>query len=87
MATPISDFFKAGSLGYSPASRPGEFDGLELRAANWRVEALDVNSIQSSFFSDTNRFPAGSIEFDCALLMRDIRHEWHGQQPICCNAA
>jgi len=22
-------------------------------------------------------FPAGSVTFDCALIMRNIAHEWH----------
>ena len=34
--------------------------------------------VESSFFEDQVRFPAGSVEFDCALLMRGIEHEWHG---------
>jgi hypothetical protein len=25
----------------------------------------------------------GSIEFDCALLMRGIDHEWHGKADLC----
>jgi hypothetical protein len=28
-------------------------------------------------------FPRSAIKFDCALLMRGIRHEWHGQAPLC----
>jgi hypothetical protein len=27
-------------------------------------------------------FPAGSVELDCALLMRGIDHEWHGREPL-----
>ena len=82
-----SEFFRSGSVGYSPASRVGEFDGLELRTPNWRVEPLDVKSIHSSFFGDAERFPAGSVHFDCALLMRGVQHEWHGREPICCTSA
>ena len=29
-------------------------------------------------------FPKGSIQFDCALLMRGIEHEWRGQADLCC---
>jgi hypothetical protein len=32
-------------------------------------------------------FPKGSIEFDCALLMRGIEHEWHGVPDLCCADA
>lgn len=80
----VSDFFEAGSLGYSSTSRPGSFDGLELRVEEWAVEPLAVSAVSSSFFEDEHRFPAGSMEFDCALLMRDIDHEWLGRENLCC---
>jgi hypothetical protein len=72
-----SDFFKRGSVGYSPTSREGQFDGLELRTFGWKVRPLAVESIESSFFDDPAIFPRGSAEFDCALLMRHVEHEWH----------
>ena len=78
-----SAFFEAGSLGYSATHRPGEYDGLELRSHGWQVEPLAVDTIQSSFFDDPQLFPRGAIAFDCALLMRGIRHEWHGQASLC----
>ncbi len=65
-----SDFFAAGSLGYSATDRAGEYDGLELRTFGWRVEPLAVSCVESSFFDDRSRFPEGSLGFDCALLMR-----------------
>lgn len=73
-----SAFFEPGSLGFS-ATRAGlRLDGMELRTRNWKVDPLQVNEVQSSFFDDTRVFPAGSVTFDCALIMRDIVHEWHG---------
>ena len=66
-----SAFFAAGSLGYSPAARDDEFDGLELITPNWQVAPLAVRRVTSSYFDDPNPFPPGSIEFDHALLMRD----------------
>ena len=77
-----SNFFEAGSLGYSPASRRDEYEGMELRTLSWKVEPLDVSLVKSSFFEDTRRFPPGSVTFDCALLMRGIDHEWHGRDRI-----
>jgi hypothetical protein len=77
-----STFFERGSLGYSATARPGEFDGMELRSFGWRVEPLAIERIESSFFDDRALFPAGSVEFDCALLMRGIEHEWHGREPL-----
>jgi hypothetical protein len=78
-----SEFFEAGSLGYSVTSTLGTFDGLELRSFARRVEPLAVDRIESSFFEDRTLFPTGSVEFDCALLMKGIEHEWHGREPIC----
>lgn len=81
-----SAFFEAGSLGYSATPDPMRFQGLELRCRNWNVEPLAVEEVRSSFFEDESLFPQGSIEFDCALLMRGIEHEWHGQADLCCPA-
>lgn len=82
-----SHFFEMGSLGYSDTRTSGKFDGLELQCENWKVEALEIDKIQSSYFEDSSLFPAGSVEFDCALLMRDIIHEWHGRPDLCCETA
>lgn len=78
-----SDFFEHGSAGYSPSSRTGMYDGMELHSSNWRVEPLAVTRVESSYFNDRALFPAGSAEFDCALLMRHIEHEWHALDCIC----
>jgi hypothetical protein len=79
-------FFQSGSLGYSATTDSSRFQGLELRCRNWRVEPLLVDEVQSSFFEDVSLFPKDSIEFDCALLMRGIEHEWHGKSDLCCAA-
>lgn len=82
-----SAFFERGSLGYSATPKPGRFDGLELRSLSWRVEPLAVERVYSSFFSNEEIFPKGSIRFDCALLMRGIEHMWHARDPLCdCDA-
>jgi hypothetical protein len=39
--------------------------------------------VESSFFENRVLFPAGSLELDCALLMRGIAHEWHGRGRLC----
>jgi hypothetical protein len=80
-----SAFFEKGSLGYSATPDPRRFQGMELRCERWQVEPLAVSAAQSSYFDDRTVFPAGSIEFDCALLMRGIQHEWHGKSDICCG--
>jgi hypothetical protein len=75
--TDASAYFEGGSLGYSVTRDAARLDGLTLRTLEWRVAALDVSQVHSSFFADKQRFPAGSIEFDHALIMRDLLHEWH----------
>jgi Uncharacterized conserved protein (COG2071) len=72
-----SHFFECGSLGYSVTCNPHRLDGLRLKTLDWRVCALAVEQVQSSFFANTTCFPTGSAEFDHALIMRDIPHEWH----------
>lgn len=72
-----STFFECGSLGYSVTRNSCRLDGLRLKTLDWQVQALEVEKVESSFFSDTANFPAGSAIFDHALIMRNIRHEWH----------
>jgi uncharacterized protein YqjF (DUF2071 family) len=72
-----SAFFEAGALGYSVTSDPGRLDGLKLETNEWRVEPLETSRVYSSYFGDEGKFPPGSIEFDHALIMRNIAHEWH----------
>ena len=78
-----SAFFEAGSIGYSPASGADRFDGLELRTFTWHVQPMEVTRVESSFFADPRLFPLGSVEFDSALLMRGIQHEWHRHGSMC----
>lgn len=80
-----SAFFQAGSLGYSATSSPSRFQGMELSCRNWHVDPLAVDEVQSSLFDDKTLFPSGSIEFDCALLMRGIAHQWQSQADLCCE--
>jgi hypothetical protein len=77
-----SAFFEGGVLGYSVTNQPGKLDCLELRCQNWKVEPLQITTVRSSFFEDRNRFPTGSSELDCGLLMRGVRHEWYVREPL-----
>lgn len=80
-----SEFFAAGSLGYSATAQPTRYEGLELRCRDWRVEPLATSVVSSSDFDDPVRFPPGSIEFDHALLMRGVAHQWHGRPAMSCG--
>ena len=77
-----SDFFKNGSVGYSPDKVGETFDGLELKTKNWEVSPLAVSKVTSSFFEDKNVFPDGTVTFDNALLMRNIDHEWNSKKSL-----
>ena len=72
-----SAFFAAGSVGFSPTRDGRGLEGLELRTDCWSVEAVHVTTVRSTFLADPARFPAGSIEFDCGLLMRRVPVTWH----------
>jgi hypothetical protein len=72
-----SRFFQPGSMGYSVTKESNRLDGVRLATQTWKVEPLEVERVFSSYFSDTTKFPTGSVTFDCALLMRNIEHEWH----------
>lgn len=69
-----SDFFEKACDGYSPGKNG--LEGLRLITAEWKVQALEVAHVQSSYFENAEIFPEGSIEFDNALLMKGIPHEW-----------
>lgn len=71
-----SAFFEAGTLGYSATSDAGRLDGLILRTHEWRARAFEVAAVDSSYFSNPDLFPEGSVAFDHALVMRDLAHEW-----------
>ncbi|WP_405010456.1 DUF2071 domain-containing protein [Kitasatospora sp. NBC_01539] len=77
-----SAFFRTGSRGWSPAREPGRLDGMQLRTDAWHVEAAVAHSAASSFFDDPERFPPGSAELDCTLLMRGVPARWQALPPL-----
>lgn len=77
-----SEFFEAGCIGYSARPDSCTLDGLLLKVSDWRVSPLSVHCARSAYYDDRSIFPAGSIELDHALLMRDIPHEWHSEPTM-----
>lgn len=71
-----SEFFKGGSVGFSPGYKKDDYQGLQLITENWRVEPFEVRDVYSSYFSDKTKFPEGSVTFDHALIMRNLPHSW-----------
>lgn len=76
-----SQFFENGCIGYSSRPNSCVMDGLKLEVTDWKVTALNVIRVSSTYYDDREVFPKGSIELDHALLMRDIPHLWHSE-PI-----
>lgn len=78
-----SKFFESGAVGYSPNG--DKYDGLQLKTFNWKVEPLLVTKVHSNFFENELIFSKGSVQFDNALLMTEIKHEWYsmGQKSHC----
>jgi hypothetical protein len=77
-----SAYFEGGSVGYSVTSDCCRLDGIRLATENWQVRPLAVEHVASSFFADESVFPAGSVVFDHALIMRDLIHQWHGEPDM-----
>jgi hypothetical protein len=77
-----SAFFEPGSLGYSVTADARRLDGIVLKTHSWSVTPLAIEEARSSYFSDEALFPPGSVTFDCALLMRNISHEWQAAEDM-----
>jgi Uncharacterized conserved protein (COG2071) len=77
-----SAYFEGGSVGYSVTRERRRLDGIRLQTDGWQVRPLAVEHVKSSFFADASAFPAGSVTFDHALIMRDLGHQWHGEPDM-----
>ncbi|MDQ3711650.1 MAG: DUF2071 domain-containing protein [Acidobacteriota bacterium] len=75
--TEASNFFETGSLGYSVTNGAQHLDGIVLQTKEWKVDAFELDFVHSSYYADESIFPKDSIEYDHALIMQNIAHEWH----------
>lgn len=75
-------FFSLGATGYSATHSKGHYHGMELRCLNWSIVPLSIDEARSSFFEDQGSFPTGTVQLDCALLMRSTAHEWHSRPDL-----
>jgi hypothetical protein len=55
---------------------------MELHSLDWSIQAMEVEDAHTSFFLDRTRFAEGTVELDCALLMRGIDREWHSRPDL-----
>lgn len=77
-----SEFFSLGATGYSATHSEGHYHGMELHSLNWTIAPIAIDEAQSCFFDDPQRFPSGTAELDCALIMRGIEHEWRSRPDL-----
>ena len=70
----VSEFFRQGDCGFSCSLDGDRLEGMQLRTLKWQMNPLKVVKVRAAFFE---RFPPGSVEFDSALMMRGLPHEWH----------
>ncbi len=68
-----SEFFRNGSVGWSPHRHGSSLEGLRLETANWRVNPGRARSVASSFFDG---LPVGAATLDSVLIMRDVMATW-----------
>jgi hypothetical protein len=75
------DFFRRGSVGYSPTERSGagRLDGVRLVSDRWDARPVTVEHMASSVFEDETQFPPGTCILDSGMVMRDLPVEWLAQ--------
>lgn len=72
-----SDFFAKGAIGYSLSADQSHFQGMELRMLDWDIQAMNIKKASVHLFEDSASFPTGTAKLDSAMLMKNLRHEWH----------
>jgi len=77
-----SEFFQHGECGFSCSLDQRSVEGMQLKISQWSVKPLAVQLKNAAFYFRSSRFPKGSVEFDCGLLMRAVPHEWHQIKDI-----
>jgi hypothetical protein len=77
-----ANFFSLGATGYSLSGDGRSFEGMELRSLSWKIAPMKATETYSRWFAREDVFPRGSVEFDCALVMRNIPHQWHSRPRI-----
>lgn len=78
----VSQFFERGDCGFSCALRSEAVEGLRVEALRWEMSPVQVHNLRSSFFDDEERFPHGSVGFDCGVIMRGIPSRWHTLRSV-----
>jgi len=77
-----SKFFQQGDCGFSCSLKGNAVEGMQLKTLRWSMGSLAVELRKAAFYRNPLRFPAGSVEFDCGLIMRAAPHEWHEVREV-----
>jgi hypothetical protein len=70
------EFFRRGSLGYSPSTSSECLSGVRLQSQSWEARPVTIDEMRSSVFDDPAAFPKGSCALDFALVMRNLKARW-----------
>jgi hypothetical protein len=77
-----SAFFESGGIGYSVTASGRRLDGVVLKTDSWNVAPFAIERAHLTYFDDCQKFPAGSIQFDCALVIRNVPHQWESAADL-----
>lgn len=75
-----SQYFQEDRIGYSPARTTGEVEGLRLNCHDWQTSSLTITDCSVREFASLSP----EIEFDHALIMHGISHDWTEVPRLCC---
>jgi hypothetical protein len=73
----ISNFFKEGADGYSASRSQNCHQGLCLQTINWNMMPFHLDELSTSFFLNEFLIQDDQMQFDSAVIMRDIEHQWN----------
>ena len=76
------EFFRNGSLGYSPSKDREYLDTVQLKSDRWTSTPIQIDYMASSYFDDLEVFPSGTCILDSALLMKDLPATWTTQARL-----
>ena len=76
------EFFRRGSLGFSPSGSSNALVGVRLQSESWDARPVTVDEMRSSLFDDPAAFPRGSCTLDFGLVMRNLKARWVTHGPL-----
>jgi hypothetical protein len=76
------DFFRRGSLGFSPSGPSASLKGVRLQSQSWHARPVAIDDMRSSLFDDLEVFPKGSCTLDFGLVMRNLPARWVTQGAL-----